>query len=271
MLVNVNQGDEKQVRFRHVIQVFFFILLVLVVGSVCALKIGSLFISCPLGILQSVVATRTFMFSAIIFATVLIIFTFFYGRLFCSWACPVGTLTEHGGRLFPIYTRNLSRGARNLKYWFLAFILISAYFLEYSVFCSICPIGVSCRTVNLRGFLLSPELLVVVLLVFIEAYERRAWCKYFCPVGALLALTSKFKVFKLKIDFEKCISCNKCIRECAKHQMDILDRDNLKLGFIRKDECNACFDCSEVCPKGAIELVRSSDKKHKVFKDNTSD
>lgn len=244
-----------KVQLRHSIQLISFLIFLFLTGSVCSLQMGGLFVACPLGILQVTGATGTILVSAIAASLVLIILTLFFGRVFCGWICPIGTLTEHGGRFLPRSKKGfIPSSARNIKYGLLAAIVIADVVFKYAVYCAICPIGVTCRSVGFNLLIFSPELLIVLLIVFAEALERRAWCKHLCPVGALLAIFSRVKIFRLHINLEKCIKCNRCVKECKKHQMDILHPDTFQTGIIRSDECNFCLQCSEVCSKGAIEV-----------------
>ncbi len=53
-----------------------------------------------------------------------------------------------------------------------------------------------------------------------------------------------------KIDYSKCIHCNKCINNCPTHNI-FLNKDN-KLRF--KHNCLMCMRCSFYCPKDAINI-----------------
>jgi len=85
--------------------------------------------------------------------------------------------------------------------------------------------------------------LSVALLVY---FNRRFWCRFICPMGAILALTSRFSVFKRTVDPEKCIHCNKCARNC---RMGAITEGGEK---DYRGECIECFTCQDVCPAGAI-------------------
>ncbi len=247
--------------FRHSVQLIFLFIMLFAVGAFCSLKMGVIFVSCPLGVLQTMAATRLFLLAALVSSLVLIIVTILTGRLFCGWICPIGTILEHGGKLVPRTSRRLPLESRNIKYGLLAAIILGAAIFRYAVFCSICPIGVACRAVSFRGLVLSPELLVLLFLLLAEAYERRFWCKYLCPVGALLGLIAKFKIYRLKINPDKCVTCKRCLKECKNNQMDILCPELFEVGLVRNDECNFCLQCVESCTKNAIEVVSVFDKK----------
>ncbi|MBE3130429.1 MAG: 4Fe-4S binding protein, partial [Acidobacteria bacterium] len=50
--------------------------------------------------------------------------------------------------------------------------------------------------------------------VALNSRKERFWCRYLCPTGALLGLLSRWNLFKLKIDEEKCIKCGLCTQHC---------------------------------------------------------
>ncbi len=62
-----------------------------------------------------------------------------------------------------------------------------------------------------QGFLLGLIFLGGVLL---NKIRERFWCRYVCPLGALLGLFSRYNLFKLKIDESKCTQCGLCSIHC---------------------------------------------------------
>ena len=84
-----------------------------------------------------------------------------------------------------------------------------------------------------------------VVLAF-KCRDNRAFCKYICPVTVFLRLSSRFALFRVRVDREKCISCGKCERVCP---MDILVSSAPD-----PKECILCLRCLEECPKGALKF-----------------
>ena len=74
----------------------------------------------------------------------------------------------------------------------------------------------------------------------------RAWCNNICPVGTLLGFVSRFSIFKIVIDTDKCNKCTKCMRNC---KCTCIDAPNHKIDYSR---CVVCFDCIDNCSTGAI-------------------
>ena len=185
------------------------------------------------------------------------------GRAFCGWMCPIGTLQDFlanfSSRLFgnmkiklagnkvhlpyKISPRN-DAWLRSLKYMILAVILLASTFAIYPPLREICPARA------LLSFQLTTPLLWSVLIAFVitSMANRRFWCKYLCPLGAVLAPFNKFAPLRLVLNQDSCTSCRRCDSACP---MDIPDLTN----NLRSAECIECLECQETCSeKDALEL-----------------
>ncbi|HPO09591.1 MAG TPA: 4Fe-4S binding protein [bacterium] len=88
--------------------------------------------------------------------------------------------------------------------------------------------------------------LLFVLVAIFALMRFRFWCRYICPLGALLGLCSKTARVELHNDIEKCDHCKLCVAYC--HGAC----DPHLAGEWKKDECLQCFNCRRQCPNGAI-------------------
>jgi polyferredoxin len=85
-------------------------------------------------------------------------------------------------------------------------------------------------------------------ILLLNRLAPRFWCRYLCPLGALLGLVSKVSVFRRTVTAD-CRQCAVCQRECP-------------VGAIRPEkgytsdptECIMCMDCQEDCSKKAISF-----------------
>ena len=96
-----------------------------------------------------------------------------------------------------------------------------------------------------QGFFMGAIFIGILLL---NLSRERFWCRYLCPLGAFLALISRWNIVKLKIDQEKCIKCKLCNIHCET-QATPYPEDKW-----RSSECVYCFTCSSICPTSAIEF-----------------
>lgn len=102
--------------------------------------------------------------------------------------------------------------------------------------------------------LLPPILILrlIVLLAFLvgSIYLPRFWCLYVCPLGALMALISRFSFLGLRRDPVRCTKCRDCIERCPM-RVRILD---LPFEKFNDPECILCLDCRDACQLDAIKL-----------------
>jgi MauM/NapG family ferredoxin protein len=83
----------------------------------------------PLILITTFLATHVVP-TALLLSLITVAFTLIFGRVFCGWVCPLGTLNDFMGRLTPTERRKKHLGdrARRVKYYGLVFILISSLF-----------------------------------------------------------------------------------------------------------------------------------------------
>ncbi|WP_455368296.1 4Fe-4S dicluster domain-containing protein [[Eubacterium] cellulosolvens] len=85
------------------------------------------------------------------------------------------------------------------------------------------------------------------LVLTLNIIRMRFWCRYLCPLGALLGIISKTSYFKYRLNQETCISCNQCQTICPTAAIDA--KNNF---CANTSECISCLDCVEICPTKSI-------------------
>jgi NosR/NirI family nitrous oxide reductase transcriptional regulator len=81
-------------------------------------------------------------------------------------------------------------------------------------------------------------------------YSGRVWCRFACPLAALMHIYARFSRFRILAEKKKCISCNVCTSVC--HQgIDVMNFANKGLPMA-DPECVRCSACVQSCPTGTL-------------------
>ncbi len=83
-------------------------------------------------------------------------------------------------------------------------------------------------------------------------YSGRFWCRFLCPLAALMHVYARFSRFAIVAEKKKCISCNVCTSVC--HQgIDVMNFANKGLPMV-DPECVRCSACVHDCPTGVLQF-----------------
>lgn len=202
-----------------------------------------------------------------------LVITLVFGRLYCSTACPLGTLQDIAARLPRLrgsYRRNHPyhfAPARNpLRYTSFAifYILVALGFIRIASLIS--PVAITdllCRNIirpavewlgggdvimaSAYSFLFT---LLILGIIGATAWCRgRLFCNTLCPVGIGLSIFSRFSVFHFDIDTDLCTNCRRCENVCKAQCINLSDH------VVDGSRCVVCFDCTAVCPDKAIRYT----------------
>ena len=89
---------------------------------------------------------------------------------------------------------------------------------------------------------------------FYFKYSGRVWCRFACPLAALMHIYARFTRFRIFADKKKCISCNVCTTVC--HQgIDVMAFAN-KGAPMEDPQCVRCSACVQSCPTGVLSFGR---------------
>jgi polyferredoxin len=186
--------------------------------------------------------------------------TFVFRKAFCSWLCPIGTLSEWlwklgrrlFGRTFPL-PRWLDVPLRGLKYLLLGLFLwaVGSISVEgiHAFFASPYGLVADVKMLNFFRHMDMTGGIVVALLVLASVFVQNLWCRYLCPYGALHGLVSWLSPVRIRRDPDACIDCGKCTRACpSRLPVDVALS-------ITSPECTGCVECVASCPaKGALAM-----------------
>lgn len=200
--------------------------------------------SCPIGILEHAVTAPLLL---IYFFGFIGLIGIVFGRLFCGWACPIGSLQDilrNCLRQPLVYSLaslvniigffrkkkfNIGKLAaadkklRALKYILLILTVIISYVTGLLAFTLVCPVGGLTATLPMLAiegerYVLGEyfwyKIVFTLGLIVLVAAILRGFCKYICPFGALIAVFNRASILKLKFNAEKCTQCKACASIC---------------------------------------------------------
>lgn len=225
--------------------------------------------ACPLRAIETSVFRghpnwRLLIYPLAIIGTIGVIF----GRAACGWACPIGLLQRATGKI-PRKLKKISliqklgksrfeRPLRYSKYLILLGLVVATPIFIGFMFTDICPVGFLTGTIPILllnplqyvpNVFFYPALVIFILFILLILLVERGWCRYFCPVGALLAPFNKISVFHVAVNKSECVHCNLCSQICPMG----IDIPNME----RDPECILCGKCVHVCPHNLIEFKRN--------------
>jgi polyferredoxin len=189
-------------------------------------------------------------------------------KAFCSWICPVGTVSEwlwQGGEA--AFGRNLALPRwldiplRGLKYILLSlflYVVVTMSVPDIRAFLS-SPYGIVADVKMLDFFRHMGRATAIVLAVLLvsSVIVKNVWCRFLCPYGALLGLVALLSPTRIRRNGDLCIDCAKCAKACPA----ALPVDTAL--SIRSAECTACMTCVAVCPAaGALDLACGTRRRH---------
>lgn len=133
----------------------------------------------------------------------------------------------------------------------LVFIIAGVWILALPVDSSFSPWGVFGMLVSGNLSVISKAIPTVgfVLLLSIAAgslFVERFFCRYLCPLGALFAVASGRRLYKVRRRGDTCTNCGLCTRACSMG-IHVPEKDAVESG-----ECIQCMQCLAVCPRESL-------------------
>ena len=189
--------------------------------------------------------------SAIVMLGVVGVTSVLFGSAFCGWICPLGAIQEWigklGRKLFKrkynhVIPAKLDRVLRLFKYVVLVWVIYVTAVSAKLVFANYDPYHALFNFWS--GEVVWQAFVVLGLTLGGALIIERPWCRYACPLGAMLGLTNKISFFRIKRNATTCISCSKCDRACP------MKIEVSTAGKVRDLECNSCLKCTSenACP-----------------------
>ena len=220
----------------------------------------------PLVAIGTVLTTHT-LYWPLLWALATIVLTIIFGRFFCSWVCPFGSIHHFAGflgnRKRTTKQRiqvNRYRKAQCVKYIILVVFLFMAVFPSLAATLQtglLDPIPLVTRSFNLlivpildrsvnfvsvsARFYEGAWLIMTVFLttVLLNLIIPRFYCRFICPLGALFGILGRFAIWRIGKKQKTCSDCKLCEKSC--------EGGCQPSGNIRISECVLCFNCLDDC------------------------
>lgn len=235
-------------------------------GSVWSARLFGISMTDLLAGAESVVTSHTATQVLLISLLLPLVVTLLFGRIFCSWICPMGFLFEIGEkfrsvvRFLEIRPLHIHFSPVN-KYILLVLGLVFSFFLTIPLLQYIYPPALLGREAQVFtntlfdraeggklhfafiGFTSISVFLIV--LFFIDSFVApRFWCRSICPGGAIYSLLGKLRLVRVRRDSSQCVPCNDCNKACPMALKPMNDLTGM--------ECDNCGVCLDVCPENAL-------------------
>jgi polyferredoxin len=202
--------------------------------------------------------SRGLLNAGFVFWMLVIVSVVLFGRAFCGWFCWFGgylDLVEWG-----IGDKLRVKLPRGMPLYLAAIPFVALFAKVYgSLLINWLDGFPAAFTVNLAdmepwaGQQTGLSILITFILygpVLLFIFGRRAWCRYLCPLGALLKIFSRFGIGKVRLVNDACTGCGKCNYVCDM-QVDVLGGIK-KHGQVNSADCIRCLKCTDACPTCAI-------------------
>lgn len=220
----------------------------------------------PLVSIARFLSTGT-IYKNLVLSVFIIAITIFFGRIFCSWICPMGIMHHAVGapsqnkKEEEIMDSNRYRPVYEYKYYILVALIVLSIFTSLQIGL-LDPIAFTSRAfavyvwpmlsvlgipVYLKGPVFEGAALTGFLFLLLLALNRvmtRFFCRVLCPLGALLGLLATYSIFRIKRDVDKCTDCGECLLHCQGGCDPDADH--------RVHECHTCMNCIDDCPTDAL-------------------
>jgi len=270
------------------IQLFFFVLIgsIAINKSLAETGSGIPFLSdasthalCPFGgvvTLYNLITLGTFIqkihMSSVILMSIIFILAILFGPVFCGWVCPLGSIQEWVGKLGrKIFKRKfnhfiptkIDNVLRFVRYGVLIWVVFVISKSGQLLFANVDPYNAMFTFWS--GEVAVPAVIILIITLLSSLLIERPWCKYACPYGALLGLSNKIRIFKIRRNAHTCISCKKCDQNCPMN-IQVSNHE-----VITNHQCISCFECTSErsCPVEDTVIMATSSKKNDNLQSKT--
>jgi len=185
------------------------------------------------------------------------------GPIFCGYVCPLGLVLDLNQSVRRVFRRRVLHKSKPrrvsmlvpewIRYALLGGLVAFVFVSHTPVFQTVSPINLLVRSIT---YGLSGGLIVVSVLVGLEWFLPRVWCRALCPLGAVYSLVGRVGLFRVRVDTAAAgrTPCRQCTVRCP---MGIPVMEEFALAgrsSVTHPACIRCGDCVDVCPGSVLRL-----------------
>ena len=182
-------------------------------------------------------------------------------RWYCSWVCGCGGLANTFGEPWRHLSSKSALSWKIEKVTIHAVMILSIVTTAYYFATFILPDNADMQQTAAKfrtyyGWIVVASLSGALGTGLYPIGGTRIWCRFFCPMAALLGLFQKLGRYRIRVKRDMCISCGMCSTYCEMG-IDVRAYAQANRSFTRAS-CVGCGLCAEVCPRGVLRLENAS-------------
>lgn len=244
---SLSAKTRKEILIRRIFQIAVFL-------GAMFLPVGIFHMICPFGgiatltrlLSQGLYINKTSFSNLVLLASV-VLTTIIAGPVFCGWLCPLGSIQEWINSLAQKMripqvklSKKVERFASLPKYALLLLILYTTARSFNLVFINADPYY---ALMHLFSNEVAPlALMILIFTLFASLFIQRPWCRFLCPLGAILGPLGRVSILKIHRPSKTCISCGCCKNVCP------VGLDPTEKEHVESSRCIRCGLCETSCP-----------------------
>jgi NosR/NirI family transcriptional regulator, nitrous oxide reductase regulator len=175
----------------------------------------------------------------------------YWGKgVYCGWICSCGGMAETLGDEYRTKAPHGPKAKKNenIGQYILAFAFIATAIVFFTK-------GTALGAFSKDVYKLTVDIFFAGVLGLGVYFFMggRVWCRFGCPLAALMHIYTRFSRYRIVAEKKKCISCNICTKVCHMG-IDVMNFAN-KGKPMNDVECVRCSTCITSCPMDVLSFA----------------
>lgn len=217
----------------------------------------------PLAALEMLIATHSLTLSVMLGAGILILVGMVFGPIFCGFVCPLGLVLDLNHTLRRVVRKRVFKKSKRIavtrkvpvwsRYAILGFLIGFVLISGLPVFQALSPINLLVRALVMGSYI---GLVIIGLIMVLEWFLPRVWCRALCPLGACYSIVGRKGIWRVRINPQTAgqIHCKQCEIRCPMGVAVMNDYTLAGQESVSHPSCIRCGDCIDICPNTVLGL-----------------